>query len=151
MAKGFVTGAIRACAVVCGVMSLTFLLLHLAPGDPVERLLGPAATPSQVLSARHALGLDRSLLAQYLSWLGHALSGDFGTSIATGRAVGPMLASAWPATAGLVIVSLALTYLIGVTVGAIQANTRSKALDTTMTAATVGLRPCQPTGSAWYL
>ena len=75
-------------------MTLTFALLHLAPGDPVLRLLGPAATPAQVESARHSLGLDRPLAEQYVQWLGHAAGGDFGQSIAHGRPAARLLAEA---------------------------------------------------------
>ena len=50
--------------VVAGVVTLTFLLVRLAPGDPVERLLGPTATPAQLAAQRSALGLDRPLAAQ---------------------------------------------------------------------------------------
>jgi peptide/nickel transport system permease protein len=106
MPRGVVLGLARALAVVFGVVTLTFVLLHLAPGDPVQRLLGPAATPAQVEAAHHAMGLDRSLASQFASWLGRAASGDFGTSIATGRTVGSLLAGRG-ATAILVILSAA--------------------------------------------
>ena len=105
---------IRAVLVVAGVVTLTFALLHLAPGDPVQRLLGPSATADQLTAARGALGLDRPLLEQYVAWLGRAVRGDFGTSIAQGRPVATMLAEAWPATALLVILSIALSWLIGI-------------------------------------
>ncbi len=84
-------------------------------------------------------GSDRSLPLQYVEWIGRALRGDFGISIATGRSVGSLLAGAWPATAFLVIVSLSLTYLIGIAVGTWQANTRHRATDTWLTAGTVAL------------
>ena len=51
-------------AVVAGVITLTFFLLRLAPGDPTERLLGPTATAEQVSAQRQVLGLDRPLPAQ---------------------------------------------------------------------------------------
>src|SRR5207245_1130235 len=57
-------------AVVAGVVTLTFFLLRLAPGDPVELLLGPTATPAQVAAQRHTLALDRPLALQYVAWLG---------------------------------------------------------------------------------
>ena len=139
MPTGFVHGLLRAIAVVMGVVTLTFVLLHLAPGDPAQRLLGPAATPVQIGAARHALGLDRSLATQYLSWLAHAASGDFGTSIATGRRVGALLAGAWPATAILVVLSLSLTYLIGIAIGTLQANLRHRFADGSLTVITVAL------------
>src|SRR6184192_4434445 len=53
--------ALAGAAVVAGVVALTFVLLRLAPGDPVEQLVGPAATPEQTALQRHALGLDRPL------------------------------------------------------------------------------------------
>lgn len=139
MPRGVVLGLLRAVAVVLGVVTLTFVLLHVAPGDPVERLLGPAATPGQLAAARHALSLDRPLPLQYAEWIGRAVRGDFGTSIVSGEAVGTLLARAWPATAILVVLSLALTYLFGIAIGAWQAQTRHRALDGAVTAGTVAL------------
>ena len=62
--------ALAGAAVVAGVVALTFVLLRLAPGDPVEQLVGPAATPEQTALQRHALGLDRPLPAQFAAWFG---------------------------------------------------------------------------------
>jgi len=124
---------------VAGVVTLTFILLRLAPGDPVERMLGPAATPEQVAEQRRALELDRPLVQQYRSWLGRVSRGDWGTSIATGRSVRTMIAEAWPATIRLVGLSIALSYLLGIAVGALQASRSGSALDTTLSVSTVTL------------
>jgi peptide/nickel transport system permease protein len=137
MSRGPVVALIRAAAVILGVVSLTFFLLHIAPGDPVTRLLGPAATTTQIAAVRHAMGLDRPIAVQYLGWIGRALHGDFGTSISTGRQVSSLLADAWPATAALVALSLTLTWLIGIAVGAWQANARRRNLDGIVTAVAV--------------
>jgi peptide/nickel transport system permease protein len=126
-------------AIVAGVVTLTFFLLRLAPGDPVEQLLGPTATTEQVESQRRALGFDRPLVVQYLAWVGRFIQGDWGTSIASGRPVRSMLAEAWPATATLVVLSLAASYLLGILVGAIQAGTGKRALDTTLSVVSVTL------------
>lgn len=139
MPRGAALGLLRAAAVVFGVVTLTFVLLHLAPGDPMQRLLGPAATAGQVAAARHAMALDRPLAVQYVDWLGRALRGDFGASIATGRSVASLLTQAWPATAILVLLSLALTYLFGIAIGAYQANTRHRVADGLLTVGTVAL------------
>ena len=139
MPRGFYLGLARAVAVVFGVVTLTFVLLHLAPGDPVQRLLGPAATSAQTLAARHTLGLDRPLATQYATWLGRAVRGDFGTSIALGRPVASLLAGAWPATAVLVVLSLTLTYLFGIAIGTWQANSYRAGVDGAVTVATVAL------------
>src|SRR6266566_7553132 len=100
-------------AVVAGVVTLTFLLLHAAPGDPAELLLGPAATPAQVAAQRHTLGLDRPLTIQYAAWVAAFVRGEWGASIASGRPVRAVLSAAWPLTAELVAVSLFFTYLFG--------------------------------------
>jgi peptide/nickel transport system permease protein len=130
--------AISGLGVVLGVVTLMFFLLRLAPGDPALLLVGPAATPAQVAAQRHALGLDRPVAAQYVTWLGRFARGDWGTSIATGRPVQTMLAQAWPATVRLVGISLVLSYLIGIAVGVIQA-VRGGRLDTALSVASVTL------------
>ena len=126
-------------AVVVGVVTLTFLLLHLAPGDPVDILLGPRATVEQLTSQRRALGLDQSLARQFAGWLGRFARGDWGTSIATGRPVRTMLGDAWPATARLVALSLILSYLAGLALGALQAARSGSRLDTLLSIVSVTL------------
>jgi peptide/nickel transport system permease protein len=139
MPRSLLLGLLRGAAVVFGVVTLTFLLLHMAPGDPVRRLLGPAATAEQLEAGRQSLGLDRPLPEQYADWLGRAVQGDFGSSIAQGRPAAALLAEAWPATALLILLSLGLTWLIGILIGALQANTRRRGLDATTSALCVGL------------
>jgi peptide/nickel transport system permease protein len=130
--------ALGGLGVVLGVVTLMFALLRLAPGDPALLLVGPAATPAQVSAQRHALGLDRPVTEQYVTWLGRFARGDWGTSIATGRPVRTTLAQAWPATVGLVGVSLVLSYLIGIAIGVVQA-VRGGRLDTALSIASVTL------------
>src|SRR3989449_118228 len=126
-------------AVVAGVTTLTFFLLRLAPGDPVERLLGPAATAEQLAAQRQALGLDRPLPAQYAAWLARVARGAWGRSIASGRPVRAVLAEAWPATAALVRLSLVLSYPLRIPVGAVQAARGRTRLDTALSVSTVTL------------
>jgi len=109
-------------AIVLGVVVLTFLLLHLAPGDPARHLAGPAATQEQLDAVRTTLGLDRPLPVQLAGWLGRAVRGDWGVSLSTGRPVGAMLAAAWPWTALLVALSLGLSYLAGILIALAQAR-----------------------------
>src|SRR5438034_4091949 len=125
-------------AVVVGAVTLTFFLVRLAPGDPVERLLGPQATAAQLAAQRHALGLDRPLPAQYGSWLARFARGDWGRSIATGRPVRALLGEAVPATVELVGLSLVLSYLLGIAVGALQV-TAGPRVDAALSVTTVTL------------
>lgn len=130
--------ALSGVAVVFGVVTLMFALLHLAPGDPALLLVGPSATTEQLAAQRRALGLDQPLAAQYAAWLGRFARGDWGTSIATGRPVRATLAQAWPATVRLVGLSLVLSYLLGIVVGVVQA-TQGGRLDTALSVVSVTL------------
>jgi peptide/nickel transport system permease protein len=138
MLGAFFRRALAGLAVVLGVVTLMFFLIRLAPGDPALLLVGPSASQEQLAAQRKALGLDRPLPAQYATWLGRFVRGDWGTSIATGRPVATMISAAWPATVSLVGLSLLLSYLLGIAVGAVQAA-RDGPLDTTLSVVTVTL------------
>ena len=126
-------------AVVLGVVILTFVLLHAAPGDPVLLLLGPSASAEQIAAQRETLGLDRPLAWQFTAWVSRFARGDWGTSIAKGRPVRQLLADAWPATVRLVGLSLLLSYLLGIALGAIQAARSGTRTDTALSVAAVTL------------
>ena len=126
-------------AVVFGVVMLTFFLLHAAPGDPVELMLGPTATAEQLAAQRQALGLDKALPVQFVGWIARFARGDWGTSIAKGRPVRAVLGAAWPPTVRLVALSLLLSYLLGIVVGAVQAARSASRLDTVLSVVTVTL------------
>jgi peptide/nickel transport system permease protein len=130
--------AFAALAVIFGVVTLMFFLLRLAPGDPALLLVGPTATAEQLAAQRKAMGLDRPIPEQYTTWIGDFTRGDWGTSIATGRPVRAMIADAWPATVRLVGLSLLLSYLLGILVGAVQAS-RGGRLDTSLSIVSVTL------------
>jgi peptide/nickel transport system permease protein len=138
MLRALARRAIAGVAVILGVVTLMFFLIRLAPGDPALLLVGPTATQEQLSTQRRALGLDRPLLQQYGAWLGQFTRGDWGTSIATGRSVRRMIGEAWPATVKLVGLSLVLSYLLGIAVGAVQA-TRGGPIDTSLSVVTVTL------------
>jgi peptide/nickel transport system permease protein len=131
--------ALAGLAVVLGVVTLTFLLLHVAPGDPIDIMLGPTATAEQTAAQRHALGLDRPLASQYASWLGRFARGDWGNSITRGRPVRAVLGEAWPATVRLVALSLVLSYLIGIALGIVQAARSGSRTDTALSVLSVTL------------
>ncbi|HEY3011797.1 MAG TPA: ABC transporter permease [Gemmatimonadales bacterium] len=138
MLRALLRRTLAGLAVVAGVVTLMFFLIRLAPGDPALLLVGPTASQEQLAAQRKALGLDRPLPQQYAVWLNRFVRGDWGTSIATGRPVSSMVSDAWPATVRLVGLSLVLSYLLGILVGAIQAM-RGGRLDTTLSVVTVTL------------
>jgi peptide/nickel transport system permease protein len=67
--------------VLLGISFLVFMLMHIAPGDPVSLLLGDDATPADIEQTRRELGLDKPLLVQYWDFLTRAVKGDFGRSL----------------------------------------------------------------------
>jgi peptide/nickel transport system permease protein len=103
---------------VWAAFTLTFVMLHLLPGDPVTIMLGGQggtgdATPEQIADLRAALGLDRSLPVQYADRLLAALHGDFGTSLRTGDTVTHTFATALPQTLALAGAALLLAFVLG--------------------------------------
>jgi peptide/nickel transport system permease protein len=138
MLRALTRRAIVGLAVVIGVVTLMFFLVRMAPGDPALLLVGPTATQEQLSAQRRALGLNRPVLEQYSIWVRQFVGGDWGTSIATGRPVRGMIADAWPATLRLVGLSLLLSYVLGIMVGAVQAA-RGGRLDTALSVVTVTL------------
>lgn len=121
------------------VVTLTFVLIRLAPGDPAAFLVPPGASEADAARVRAELGLDRSMLVQYARWFGATLSGDLGTSFASGRPVSALLAEAAPISLMLGGVSLALTFLIGVPVGMVQAAKRGRLTDKALTVVTTAI------------
>ena len=96
-----------------GVSVVCFLLVHLAPGDPLSAVLPADATQATIDEMRSAYGFDKPLPVQYAIWLWHVLQGDLGTSIATGR---PVLGEVSRAVVNSLILASVAT-LIGFTFG----------------------------------
>ena len=121
------------------VVTVTFALVRLAPGDPAAFLVSPTATAADVARMRAELGLDRSIPVQYARWLGGLLRGDLGVSFATGKTVSMVLRDAAPISLSLGLVSLGFTFLIGVPVGMLQAARRSGTTDRVLTVLTTAV------------
>jgi peptide/nickel transport system permease protein len=108
--------------VALGVATLTFALIHLVPGDPVVAMLGDSAGPADIAGMRQELGLDRSITAQYLTFLWNLAHGDLGESISMKEPVARLIAARFPATlelagAGL-LVAIMLAFPLGIIAGA---------------------------------
>ncbi|WP_371440607.1 nickel ABC transporter permease [Methylobacillus sp. MM3] len=103
--------------VVFGVLVLTFLLVHLVPGDPVEVMLGESATSADRSVLRAELGLDKPLPLQFADYLTKLIHGDFGVSIHSHAPIAGLLAERIPATARLALLSLVIALAIGLPLG----------------------------------
>jgi len=110
-----------------GLSMLTFIYIHLIPGDPVQAMIGPTGTPEMVAQMRHELGLDRPIYVQYLDWVGGALHGDLGISFRSRQPITPLLLDRIPATLELAGAALAFAILLGLPSGilaGLHKNTR---------------------------
>lgn len=99
------------------VITLTFAMVHLIPGNPVRAALGPTAAPSVVAERTAQLGLNHPLFQQYLDYVRGVLTFHLGTSIITDQPVSQTIATRLPATAELVGVALVLVLLLAIPIG----------------------------------
>ena len=119
----------RAALAALGVLIVTFTLIHLIPGDPVEILLGDAATEELVAEYRKILGLEGTLPEQFLDYLGAVLRGDLGTSILTRQSVNAVVARTLPMTAWLITVTVVMALLMAIPLGVTAAILRGTWFD----------------------
>lgn len=103
--------------VVLGVLCLTFLLLHLVPGDPVDVMLGESASVADREALKAQLGLNQPMWQQFLQYTAHLLHGDFGVSIHTHTDISTLLLQTYPATMLLAVSALCIGISIGVPLG----------------------------------
>jgi peptide/nickel transport system permease protein len=109
---------------------LVFVVGRLAPGDPVQLLMGDLRNPTLEAKIRRDLGLDRPVWEQYVRYLSALARGDLGQSYANpGRPISGMVAQAWPVTARLAVVTVALAILLGVPLGILSAVGRGSVAD----------------------
>ena len=112
-----------------GISIFAFFLMHLAPGDITDALLGPMATENAKEQLREAMGLNRPLIVQYAIWIGNILQGDFGVSVHTQRLVSEMVLPRFENTAILALASLVVALFIGFFVGMYSAAKCYSAFD----------------------
>ncbi len=120
---------LQAIPVLIGVTVASFLLIHLVPGDPARIELGPHATAAQVAALKHELGLDRPLMAQYLTFLGGAARLSFGESLSLHEPVGYVIRSKLGVTALLMLYSLVLSVALTMLLGTLAAMKRERTVD----------------------
>lgn len=126
MTGGLVKKLANAAMLMLAVLVLNFALIHVAPGDPVEALVGEmgGATPEMIAEMRHDLGLDRPLYVQIASYLGRVLQGDLGHSLYYDQPVTGLIADRIGPTLLLVSAALGTAIVLGVVLGVFSAQNR---------------------------
>lgn len=140
MGHFLVTRFASAAIVVFGVTSLVFFMIHLIPGDPVEVMLGESARVADRENLRHALGLDRPLLVQWLDYLYHLMRFDLGESLHSKQPIIDILLAHIPATLELTLVALLFAIVMALPLGIMAALHRNTGWDrTAMTVSLLGV------------
>ena len=120
---------IAAAPTLIAVLTLVFVIVRIVPGDPALVILSDQATPEAIAALRARLGLDRPLHEQYLEFLFASLTGDFGTSLVTGRPIVSEVAAVLPHTLDLTAAAMLIGTVVGVPVGIWAALHRNRAID----------------------
>ena len=111
------------------VLTIVFFIVRILPGDPAMVILGDQASMQAIEALRARLGLDRPLPVQYLEFMAGVLTGDWGTSMVSGRPVILEILKVLPATLELTFVSLVLGAIIGIPLGVWSAVRRNQLPD----------------------
>jgi peptide/nickel transport system permease protein len=139
MTSRYLASRLLQSAVLVGLVITTgFVLIHVAPGDPVTYLYGGQAVSAQALeSLRHAWGLDRPLGVQYVSYMRNVIRGDLGFSQINYQPVAAILADSLPNTLLLMLPSVLFAALCGIVFGTAAARRAGTGLDHAIGAASL--------------
>ena len=128
---------LHAIPIALAVSLVCFLLVHMAPGDPLTLVLPADATQAMIDTTKAKYGLDLPLPLQYLLWLWGVVGGDFGTSISTGRPVATEILGAIGYSLSLAALAAVIGFALGITLGAIAGYTAGTLLDRMVSAIAV--------------
>jgi len=108
---------ISAIALMAGLLTVMFAIIHLAPGDPVQSMIAPTIPARVALELRHQFGLDQTLPSQYGHWLWNAVRGNLGISFSHQRPVSDVLLRFFSNTAILALAAILLEVVLGLSIG----------------------------------
>ncbi|HTJ59210.1 MAG TPA: ABC transporter permease [Devosiaceae bacterium] len=123
--------------ILIGVTIICFILIKIAPGDPIKALLPPGATEADAARLRAMYGLDQPLPLQYLIWLGHVLTGNLGMAISTNRPVLSEVTRAFGNTIAIAFIAVCLSFVLSLVMGVIAAYRMGGLVDRIVTALAV--------------
>jgi peptide/nickel transport system permease protein len=128
------------------LLTATFFMIHLVPGDPVRAALGTTAPQSLVNARKAALGLDKPLVMQYVDYIRNVLHGDFGSSLTSGESVTEVIEERGPETLELggiaFLVAIGVAVPLGLLMAAVTRDGRRRGVElgfTSMTGAVAAI------------
>jgi peptide/nickel transport system permease protein len=117
-----------------GILTLIFFVMHLAPGDPTDRIFSnPNVSPEVIEQMRRNLGLDQPIHVQYGRWLWSFVRGDFGYSFGQMRPINEILPTVLWNTLQLTLISLVVIFILGMLIGIVQAVRQYSIADNVLT------------------
>jgi peptide/nickel transport system permease protein len=117
-----------------GVLTLTFFIIRLAPGDPAAFFIQPGISPNVAEQIREQYGLNDPLPVQYVKWLGNVLQGDFGRSFSRAQQpVVEVILEALPVTMTIAILTLIANFVFGIVIGVVSAVRQNSFFDRFLT------------------
>ncbi|QGU94185.1 ABC transporter permease subunit [Clostridium bovifaecis] len=129
MAKYIIKRLVMLIPVILGVSIMVFIVMHVLASDPTSIILGQHATTEQVERLRAELGLNQPLYIQYFDFLKGILNGELGNSLISKTSVTSEIASRFPATLELALVSIILASIFGILIGVISAVKQNTIID----------------------
>ena len=121
--------AVQAIVVLIGVVLLTFVMLRIVPGNPIETMMGEHADPATVARMTAEMGLDQPLHVQFFRYISSAVRGDFGTSYSLGKPVSQLLGSAFINTLILALFAALFAWILGIACGILCAMKKNRLPD----------------------
>ena len=128
--RGILTRSVTTLITLFGVAVIVFVVIRVAPGDPIAMMLPPGASQADIERLRALYGLDKSIFEQFGIWLGSVLEGNFGTSISLRQNVLVVVLNRLPATLELSLLALLIAILVGTLLAFIATRWRETPAET---------------------
>ena len=129
MRRSILQRLVQALIVLIGVVLITFVMLRIVPGNPIETMMGEHADAATVARMTAELGLDQPLYRQFFRYVSSAVRGDFGTSYSLGKPVSQLLKGAFANTLILALFAALFAWVLGISCGIICAVGKNRLPD----------------------
>lgn len=119
----------QAAIVLTGVVLLTFVMLRIVPGNPIETMMGEHASAATIERMTAEMGLDQPLYIQFFRYVASAFRGDFGTSYSLGKPVSQLMGAAFVNTLTLALFAALFAWIVGIGCGILSAVKKNRLPD----------------------
>ncbi len=129
MKRSLLQRLVQAVIVLTGVVLLTFVMLRIVPGNPIETMMGEHANAETIQRMTSEMGLDQPLYIQFFQYVSSAVRGDFGTSYSLGKPVSELLGRAFVNTLTLALFAAMFAWIVGIGCGILSAVKKNRPPD----------------------